>query len=148
MNEFHACEELSEGFFPFRLKLCPWLAIMFDSARNCVTGQQPSWPSAGATLYEKGKRHEQHVEVAFAYGAVSGILSGGALAQQNSTAPADKKAPPKAEKNSCGGKNGCGSAADKKAADNKDSKAKGSAGASQGQDKNNKGTESQKPPAA
>ena len=79
--------------------------------------------------------------------AVSGILSGAALAQQNSSAPAEKKDQPKAEKNSCGGKNGCSSASDEKAANKKDADAKGknSGSAVKGKDK---GTESQKVPPA
>lgn len=49
--------------------------------------------------------------------AVSGLLSGAALAQQNGTTPADKKNHPKVEKNSCAGKSGCGAKADAKSAD-------------------------------
>lgn len=86
--------------------------------------------------------------------AVSGLLSGAALAQQNGNAPADKKDQPKAEKNSCSGKNGCGSKTDKKAADKKDAKDKNSCSANKGQDKDknscsaNKGNDGQKPPSA
>jgi hypothetical protein len=86
--------------------------------------------------------------------AVSGLLSGAALAQQSGNASGDKKDQPKAEKNSCKGKAGCGAKADNKAADNKDAKDKNSCSANKGQgkDKNscsaNKGQDNQKPPSA
>lgn len=85
--------------------------------------------------------------------AMSGILSGAALAQQNGTAPADKKDQPKAEKNSCKGKEGCGAKTDKKDA-KQDAKDKNSCSANKGQDKDknscsaNKGNDGQKPPSA
>lgn len=83
--------------------------------------------------------------------AMSGMLAGGVQAQQNGSGQSDQKSQPKAEKNSCGGKNGCGNQADKKAS-GKDSKDKNSCSASKGKDKNscsaNKGSNSQKPPSA
>lgn len=87
--------------------------------------------------------------------AMTGILSGAALAQQNGTAPADKKDQPKAEKNSCKSKDGCSAKTNKEAAASKDAKDKNSCSANKGKDgkdKNscsaNKGTDGQKTPSA
>ncbi len=84
--------------------------------------------------------------------ALSGLLSGAALAQQNGT-PNDRKDQPKAEKNSCKGKAGCGAKQDAKKAPMNDAKDKNSCSANKGQqkDKNscsaNKGNGAQKPSA-
>ena len=84
--------------------------------------------------------------------ALSGMLSGAALAQQHGT-PAEKKDQPKAEKNSCKVKAGCGAKTDKKDA-KQDAKDKNSCSANKGHEKDknscsaNKGNGGQKPPSA